>query len=193
MSKKGSITTSDYLPYDEYVRLVDSLEKDGDYRGAAYCIISFSFGLRIHDVLTIKWGQVLGHGNLVMTEHKTGKTKRIKIGLNTQERLHRLFKKTKYATYDRGIAINRNGTPLSTQYVNKWLKTCKEKYNLKIENFSSHTFRKTLGRYVYEKMGRTEESLILLCRIFRHSNVNITMTYLGLRDDEINGIFEMIG
>ena len=193
MSKKGSITTSDYLPYDEYVRVVDSLEEDGDYRGAAYCIISFSFGLRIHDVLTIKWCQVIGRSNLVMTEHKTGKTKRIKIGFNTEERLHRLYQKMDDANYNKEIAVNRRGTPLSSQYINKWLKACKKKYNLKIENFSSHTFRKTLGRYVYEKMGRTEEALILLCRIFRHSNVNITMTYLGLRDDEINGIFEMIG
>ena len=193
MSKKGSITTSDYLPYDEYLRLVDSLEKDGDYRGAAYCVISFSFGLRIHDVLTIKWSQVLGRTSLVITEHKTKKTKRITIGKNTEERLHRLYEKDKKADYNREIVLNRSGNVMTPQYINRWLKDCKEKYNLQISNFSSHTFRKTLGRYVYEQMGRTEEALILLCRIFRHANTSITMTYLGLRDDEINDIFKSIG
>ena len=193
MSKKGSVTTSDYLPYEEYLRLVDSLERDGDYRGAAYCIASFSYGLRIHDVLSIRWCQLLGQRNLIITEHKTKKTKRITIGPNTEERLRRLYHEAGSPNYNKEIALNKYGKPISRQYINRWLKQCKEKYNLKIQNFSSHTFRKTLGRYIYDKMGRTNEALILLCRIFRHSNTEITMVYLGLRDDEIGNIFNCIG
>lgn len=66
------------------------------------------------------------------------------------------------------------------------------KYNLNIENFSTHTFRKTFGRYVYEKSGRSNEALLYLNRIFKHNNLDTTMIYLGIRDDEIAGIFNSI-
>lgn len=192
MSAKGQLTTSDYLPYEEYQKLVDCLERDKNYKGAAYCIISFSFGLRVGDVLKIRWCQIIGQKNLVVTETKTGKTKRIPIGIKTEERLHSLFKKQAMRDLNSTIFVNKDGESVSIQYINKWLKSCKDKYNLRIENFSSHTFRKTLGRYIYNKMGRTQESLVLLNRIFRHSNINITMIYLGLRDDEISNVFNLL-
>lgn len=81
---------------------------------------------------------------------------------------------------------------MSTQYINRVMKTWKDKYNLHIGNISSHTFRKTFGRYVYDKMNRTEEAIILLQRIFRHSSPQTTMIYIGLRDDEVNKIFDTI-
>lgn len=192
MSKKGTITTSDYLPYEEYQRLVENLENDGNYRGAAYCIMSFAFGLRICDVLKIRWCQVVGPTSLVITEKKTRKTKRVTIGANTSAKLRELFHKIKDADYNEPVVLNRWGKVMSPQYINRWLKDCKVKYNLQIDNFSSHTFRKTLGRYVYNKMGRSQEALILLNRIFRHASVNTTMVYLGLRDDEINEVFDML-
>lgn len=65
-------------------------------------------------------------------------------------------------------------------------------YELDIENFSTHTFRKTFGRYVYDKSGRTEKSLLYLNRIFKHKNLDTTMIYLGIRDDEISNIFNSI-
>ena len=84
------------------------------------------------------------------------------------------------------------GKPVSIQYINRYLKKMKDKYELDIENFSAHTFRKTFGRYVYEKSGRTNESLLYLNRIFRHQNIDTTMIYLGIRDEEISNIFESI-
>ena len=78
------------------------------------------------------------------------------------------------------------------QYVNRQLKMMKDKYDLEIENISTHTFRKTFGRYVYEKSGRSNDSLLYLNRIFRHHNIDTTMIYLGIRDEEISNIFESI-
>ena len=84
----------------------------------------------------------------------------------------------------------RKDAPITKQYINKVLKEWKEKYKLEVGNISTHTFRKTFGRYVYEKMNHSNESLVLLNRIFRHSSIQTTMIYIGIRDEEIKDIFE---
>lgn len=93
------------------------------------------------------------------------------------------------------ILANKKGNenkPVSIQYINRTLKQWAIQYELDIDNFSTHTFRKTFGRYVYEKSGRTEKSLIYLNRIFKHASLDTTMIYLGIRDDEISSIFNSI-
>ncbi|MFR9496330.1 MAG: integrase, partial [Rikenellaceae bacterium] len=78
------------------------------------------------------------------------------------------------------------------EYINRLLKLFKIKYRLPIKAFSTHTFRKTFGRYVYDTNWRSAESLILLNSIFRHSSIDITKVYIGLRQAEIDGVFDSI-
>lgn len=191
MSKKGSITVSDFLPYDEYQRLVESLMEEGKFKYALYCVLSFALALRASDVRKLKWGEVLGQNRLVVKEKKTKKVKAIPIGPKTMEKVEEIYYLLGCPDESGYIFINRFGTDvMSLQFINRQMKTWKEKYNLQIGNISSHTFRKTFGRYVYDKMGRTEEAIINLQRIFRHSSPQTTMIYIGLRDDEIGHIFE---
>lgn len=82
--------------------------------------------------------------------------------------------------------------PVSIQYINRALKKWAVKYDLDIDNFSTHTFRKTFGRYVYDKGGRDEKTLMYLNRIFKHTSLDTTMIYLGIRDEEISNIFDSI-
>lgn len=193
MSKKGSITTSDFLPYEDYQRLVDSLMEDEQYKYALYCILSFALALRISDVTKLRWKDVLGQRELIVKEKKTNKTKSISIGPKTSEKIDDIYYKLGKPNKQEWIFMNRLGTaPISSQFINRIMKTWKEKYNLHIGNISSHTFRKTFGRYVYDKMNRTEEAIILLQRIFRHSSPQTTMIYIGLRDDEVNKIFDTL-
>lgn len=194
MSKKGSITTTGYLPYPEYKRLVETLSQEKKYWWACYCIVSFCTGLRFSDVSRLTWSDIVEQKKIVLTEKKTKKTKVIPIGANASEHITQLYKalgsplKTNYFM----ATEKSNGKPVTIQFVNRNLKLMKEKYDLDIENFGTHTFRKTFGRYVYEKSGRSNESLLYLNRIFRHTSIDTTMIYLGIRDEEISNIFESI-
>lgn len=87
---------------------------------------------------------------------------------------------------------SKENTPVSVQYINRLVKRWKQKYKLKIGNFSTHTFRKTFGRYVYEKRNRSTDALIELNRIFRHANLQTTLIYIGITDDNIYQIFDSI-
>lgn len=194
MSKKGSITTADYLPYPEYKRLVETLSHEEKYWWACYCIVSFCTGLRFSDVSRLRWRDIVGQKKIIITEQKTSKTKSIAIGSNASEHISKLYEALGNPPLENYfMATDKSeGKPVSIQYINRYLKKMKDKYELDIENFSAHTFRKTFGRYVYEKSGRTNESLLYLNRIFRHQNIDTTMIYLGIRDEEISNIFESI-
>ena len=194
MSVKGTITTADYLDFGEFKRLVTCLESDEKYRDALYCILSFCLGLRISDVLKLKWEDVLRKKKALVTEKKTKKTKTIPISLKTAEHIISLYEKLGEPPITDYVFPDPEGkTFMTRQGINAKLKRWKSRYALSINNFSSHTFRKTFGRYVYETMGRSEEALVLLNRIFRHTSIQVTMIYIGLRDDEVGRVFDNIG
>lgn len=192
MSKKGSITTADYFQYDEFKRLVKCLSDDGQHIWAFYCIMSFCLGLRASDVRHLKWGDVLNRRSVVVTEQKTGKTKSIPIGQNTSEKISQMYEELgtpKLESYIFSTKNSNENRPVSIQYINRLTKKWKIKYKLNIGNFSTHTFRKTFGRYVYEKRNRSTDALIELNRIFRHQNLQTTLIYIGITDDNIYDLF----
>lgn len=190
MSAKGSITTADFLPFNDYQRLVHNLENDGQYQWALYCTLSFCLGLRVSDVLRIRWYEVLNKPSLIVEEKKTKKVKSISIGPSAQQKIKEVYEALNRPNIKNYIFLNNyNGNVYSSQYINRVVKTWISKYQLPIRNFSTHTFRKTFGRYVYETKGRTEESLILLMHIFRHSDIRTTKIYIGLTADEVGDIF----
>lgn len=193
MSLKGTITTADYFQYDEFKRLIDCLIKDEQHIWAFYCMLSFCLGLRSSDVRKLKWEDVLNKRSVVVTEKKTGKTKGIPIGQNTADHISKMYELANFphlSSYIFHTEKSKKDTPVSLQYINRMAKKWKQQYNLKIGNFSSHTFRKTFGRYVYEKRNRSTDALIELNRIFRHSSLQTTLIYIGITDDNIYGVFD---
>lgn len=194
MSVKGSVTTADYLPYSDYQKLVKSLISEKKYWWASYCILSFCTGLRFSDVQRLKWEDVLDKKKIIVTAKKTNKTHIIPIGQNASAYFSDLYEHMGCPDKEECILANpaNNGKPVSIQYINRMLKKMALQYELDIENFSTHTFRKTFGRYVYDKSGHDERSLMYLNRIFKHTSIDTTMIYLGIRDDEISNIFNSI-
>lgn len=193
MSRKGSLTTADYFNYDEFKRLIDCLVKDRQHIWAFYCLMSFCLGLRSSDVRKLKWEDVLNKRSVVVTEQKTGKTKGIPIGQNTAEHISKMYElegEPKLGDYIFCTQRSKENTPVSIQYINRLAKKWKMKYKLNIGNFSTHTFRKTFGRYVYEKRNRSTDALIELNRIFRHANLQTTLIYIGITDDNIYSVFD---
>lgn len=199
MANKGRITTAEWLDYNEYLRLLDCLRKDKEYLWETYARLGFCTGCRITDVLGLKWKDVLGDV-CVVKEKKTGKTRKINFSPSAQSRIRELYDLLGSPDPRLYVFISGNHgkrdkcTPVhfTRQYVNVRFKEFKKAYGIKIGNFSSHTFRKTFGRYVYDTMGRTEESLVLLNKIFKHSSIAVTKTYIGITDDEVKSVFESI-
>ena len=124
MAKKNQLTKSDYLPMEEYKKLLRLLHKDRQYLWELYARLAFCTALRVSDILSLAWADILHKGSLTKIEKKTGKVRKIPFNLSIQTRI--------------------------------------------------------------------EEALLLLNRIFNHSNIEITKIYICIREDEINSIFDSI-
>lgn len=193
MAKKNILTTSDYLEYSEYQRLLNCLHKDGEYFWELYARLGFCTACRSSDILNLKWEDILLKDEYVIVEQKTKKPRKITFNKSVKEKIKELYLLLGSPHKEDFIFFSRyTGKPITIQYLNQKLKEFKNKYKIKIGNFSTHTFRKTFGRYVYETYNRSAESLVLLNKILNHTSIAITKTYIGITQDEVNSIFNSI-
>jgi integrase len=190
---KGQLTTADYLSIEDFNRLMDGLRKDKQYLWELYCRLSFCTALRVSDVLSLKWNNILGKDELDKVERKTDKSRRLKFNPQVKAKIKELYHLLGDPDFSQPVIYNKKTKEAYTkEHINRLLKTFRTRYRIPIKAFSTHTFRKTFGRYVYENNGRSAESLILLNSIFKHSTIEITKVYIGLRQDEINNVFNSI-
>lgn len=194
MSKKGQITTTTYMDWNDFISIITRLEKDEDYKFCLLIAIGVFTGLRISDLLTLKYSDLLNGETFVINEIKTKKTRSIKINKDLREIVERVAKKTKTTNLNELIFVNKYGTKsIDKSYVNVKLKEIISKYRVKLDgNVSTHTFRKTLGRRVMEVNNYSNESLVLLMELFGHSSMSITKRYLGIREQEIHNVYDSL-
>lgn len=193
MAKKNQLTKSDYLPMSEFKKLLKELHKDKKYIWELYARLSFCTALRCSDVLSLTWHDIWNRCSLTVTEKKTGKTRKIPFNLQTQERIDEAYLLMKRPNPNELIFYNKKTRkPFTIQYINQMAKRWKKKYDLNIDHFSTHTFRKTFGRYVYDTSKDKSEALILVNSILNHSTIDVTKVYIGLRQDEVNSVFNSI-
>ena len=193
MSLKYSNTTADFLQWDEAMNLIRKLFKDGNYNMSLLVALGCFFGLRISDILALRWNQILNVSEFTIIEHKTGKKRTIRINPQLQRHIAECYKAIKPLGKSSHILVSQKGTVYSIQRINIILKELKQKYKLHIANFSCHSLRKTFGRQVYNMNSENSElALVKLMELFNHSSVAITKRYLGLRQEELLNTYDCL-
>jgi integrase len=178
------LTKSDYIDFDKCLntgrRLINSDKKSVI---GLYIIVSIYTGLRISDVLRLKWSDLMKE-DLVIKEKKTKKLRTIKINST----VHSVVSKLKLNDEDDFIFKSQKGSVFSIQQINRVLKEI-FRTESKHLNISSHSLRKSFGRRVYENNNESEKSLVYLSELFNHTSLSITRKYLGIRQEELNDIY----
>lgn len=193
MSLKYSTTTADYLVWSDAMNLIRKLAKDGNYKMSLLIAIGCFTGLRISDILALRWNQILNVDEFTVIEKKTGKQRTLRLNLQLQKHIQECYEQIKPIGVKAPILVSQKGTIYTIQAINRILKDIKKKYRLKIKNFSCHSLRKTFGRQVYNMNSENSElALIKLMELFNHSNVAITKRYLGLRQEEILETYDVL-
>ena len=186
MGMKYSTTTADYMEWETAMNLIRKLAKDENYKMSLLIAIGCFTGLRISDILSLRWNQILNTDEFSIIEKKTGKKRIIRLNPQLQKHISECYGHIKPIGEKAPILVSQKGTVFSIQRINVILKEIKKKYRLKIKNFSCHSLRKTFGRQVYNMNGENSElALVKLMELFNHSSVAITKRYLGLRQEEI--------
>jgi integrase len=186
MSAKYSRTTADYLSWDQNLNLIRKLFNDGDYRISLLVAIGSFWGLRISDILKLKWEDILDKNEIVMVEKKTHKSREIKINPQLKQHIKECYSQLDLKSTDQPVFLSQKNYIYSVQRVNVIFKSLKTKYNLTISNYSTHSMRKTFGREVFTKSGTNAEiALVKLSQLFNHSSVMVTRRYLGISREEL--------
>lgn len=168
----------------EPIRKISEIKKLEEYfkKSSLRNLLLFDFGinsgLRISDLLSLNISDVRNKKYVKVREQKTRKQK--KILLNAKIRLM-LKGYTKNKLNNEPLFITKFGNRLDRISAYKILNKACEDTQLELA-VGTHTLRKTFGYHHYKKF----KDIVLLQKIFNHSNSNITMRYIGIEQDEID-------
>ena len=182
------------MEWDQFKSLISKLERDGEFKFCLLISVGVFTGLRVSDLLQLKFNQFVGTDFLDIIEKKTKKNRRIKINTDLKDIIERIKSKMNVTDDYQFIFLNKYGTkPIDKSYVNVKLKELLKKYDINLEgNVSSHMFRKTLGNRALKLNNYSNESIILLMELFNHSSPITTKRYLGVRSSEIESIYDSL-
>jgi integrase len=193
MSAKFSQTTSDYLEWNQSMNLIRNLYNDGNYRMSLLISFGSFWGLRISDILSLKWEHVYDKEEFTIVEKKTRKSRDIKINAQLRRHIEDCHKNIRPRMLNEYIFTSQKGSIYSIQRINVILKDMKVKYNLKIKNFSSHSLRKCFGREIFNRSAENAElAIVKLSQLFNHSNPSITRRYLGISQKELLDTYDVL-
>jgi integrase len=148
-------------------------------------------GLRISDILPIKVKDIYtnnGHFReyLILKERKTGKEKKIKINEALKKEIKN-YMKIKNLTQEDYFFSSKKGGHIGRVQSYRILREAAEAAG--IENFGTHSLRKTWGYWTY-KMSRHNIGLIM--DTFNHSSQRITLRYIGINQDQKDELYSLV-
>lgn len=194
MASKGKKTETQPIDWDDAMMILDRLRDQGEDNTRLMLACGFYFGLRISDILLLKWKNILGDSFKII-EKKNTNERDIKLNAGFKTIRDQILNSLKSPPNKESLIFvySRKGAnqskSISTVAANKRIRKVFERYRIKVANPSSHTLRKTFGRRVYEYYNCSEDALIKLSQIFNHSNVAITRRYIGITKEMIDDIY----
>ncbi len=186
---------------DDIDRMVATSLENGHVRDAALFVLGCNLGLRVSDIVTLRYKDLFVEDGSVrksttIVEQKTGNMRNLYLNQAAQlaalimmERRVRIDQPFSYNEYIFVSESNRKAyvkggyvKNLSRESAWRGIKAMSERAGIS-GNIATHTMRKSFGNFVAEKMPdrmrKTGDSVLLAQRIFHHSDVATTMRYIG--------------
>ena len=169
--------------------LIKCLTENYTRRDAMLFRLGVNTILRIGDLLKLKYSDVFDEYDeyrsyLILSEQKTRKAK--KIALNGKIRRYlRKYCQHYDLTGDDYIFFSYRIPTKAIDRIQAWRVLKDAATRCKIENFGTHTMRKTLAYHVYKKTN----NIGLVMEMLNHSNPAVTMRYIGINQELIDAIY----
>lgn len=198
-NRHASHSGADALDWDEAMSIIGQLKDDGHYRDAMLIASGCFLGLRISDLLHLRWIDLCSGKPISLEEKKTGKTRKLRVNPTLRSFTEECMDSLDVKDVDSLIFTSQMSgrrRAMTRQRASQILKEVAADYHVKsAETFSTHSLRKTFGRRVWLQecnKGKGDQALLLLCDVFGHSSVAITKRYLGIRQDEILSVYDSL-
>lgn len=179
------------------------------YRDNMLFILGINFGLRVSDLVKLRFCQLIDEHNAFRTtfpvlEQKTSNTRKVKknryITINdavmdavTLYLLHapRACGMDDYLFRSNSNRGSNQNTPLSRMSVDRILKGIASELELP-GKIATHSLRKTFGYHQMVMSGNDPRKLLLLQKIFGHSSAAQTLDYIGITREEIGEAYAQL-
>lgn len=185
---------------EEIERISEYLVTNGRYRDNMLFIVGINFGLRVSDLLTLRFGHLIDDSFRFKTtfpilEKKTKNTRKVKknryITINdavmdavTLYLEHHPSKLDDYMFKGEGNRSGHKNEPMSRKHVDRLLKGIVADLGIEV-HASTHMLRKTFAYHQMMMSGNAPRKLLLLQKMFGHSSAIQTLDYIGLTMEEM--------
>ena len=192
---------------DDINRISAYLIEHGRYRDNMLFICGINFGLRISDLLSLRFCSLINDDlsfkdSFPLLEKKTKNTRRQKqnrwLSVNdavveavTLYLQHVPSKLDDFMFRSESPNGRRKNQPLSRMAVDNLLKEIQSTLEINA-HMSSHTLRKTFGYHQMMMDNNDPRKLMILQKIFGHSSSAQTMEYIGITDEEITDSYRRL-
>jgi len=189
--KGGGIMTVEPIRDKTKIKQMYQLLKRKDEKYAVLFKFGLNTGLRISDIIPLKVKDIMNtnlqfRDYLILKEKKTGKEKKIKLN-DALRKIIMEYVKNNNLSYESYIFSSKKGGFIGRIQAYRVLKECAEQ--LGIENFGTHSLRKTWGYWTY-KISRYNIGLIM--DTFNHSSQGITLRYIGVNQDQKDKLYSVV-
>ncbi len=153
--------------------------------------VGINTGLRIGDIISLKASDIYSEkwkfrDHLIIIEQKTSKQRKIKLNETLRKCLNAYVKSHNLSMEDYLFHSQKGGYVGRIQVY----KVLKEGASvLGIENFGTHSLRKTWGYWTY-KISKYNIGLIM--DTFNHSSPSVTLRYIGINQDQKDELYSIV-
>lgn len=170
----------------EPIRRKDDLKKveqilSKNTRDLLMFTIGTNCGLRISDILALNVEDVRGKKYIQLIEKKTGKFKKFPINAKLKPLIEHF---TQGRQEDEPLFMTKFENRLGRVTAYYTIRQACTEAHLE-ESFGTHTMRKTFGYHHYKKY----RDVAMLQKIFNHSCPSVTLTYIGIEQEQIDNSY----
>lgn len=197
----GEHTSEPIKKIEDIERISEYLIENKRYRDNMLFIVGINFGLRVSDLLQLRFSNLINSDNTFkrtfpILEKKTRNTRKIKknryITINDSviEAVTLYLKNTKgcklsdYMFKGESNRCGNQNKPMSRMSVDRMLKGLVTEVGLE-NKMATHTLRKTFAYHQMLMSNNDPRKLLLLQKMFGHSTSAQTLDYIGITGEEI--------
>jgi site-specific recombinase XerD len=178
---------------EKKINTMKKILKAESLRDCAMFTVGINSGLRISDLLSLTFGQVIENGSIMekiyVRESKTDKLKEFVFGPKTIKVLEEYI--SSISTYEAEDPLffskkfkDGKRKPISRQHAHFVISEAAKEAGIK-ESIGTHTLRKTFGYHAYKK----GIDIVYIQQLLNHDSPKTTLSYIGITQDELNDIY----
>ena len=182
LRKGDKMTAVEPIRSKNLIKSIEETLKATNFRDYVLFCFGINSGLRISDILKLDVKDVRNKKILRLKEIKTGKYKTLPFNKKIR---HILQIYTQNRNLNEPLFVTKFNNRMDRITAYRLLNRVCDLMKLDIK-IGTHTLRKTFGYHFYKQY----KDIVILQKIFNHTNPSVTLRYIGIEQDEVYKSYE---